>query len=54
MIGLTQHINLQDVQSVLFDIFQALERMLTCLVQVFPRSCNDGDFGRLKQSAGKL
>lgn len=52
--GPTQYIDLQHVQAVFVDIFQALERMLTCLIQVLPCGCDDGDFGRLKQPAGKL
>ncbi|KAI6983466.1 hypothetical protein KC321_g29 [Hortaea werneckii] len=50
-VGLTQHIDLQHMQTVLFDILQPLKRLLTCLVQVFPRGCDDGNFGGLKQSA---
>ena len=51
---LTQNIHPQDVQPVFIDSFQPCENILTCLIEVFPRGCDNGYFSGLEQLAGKL
>lgn len=51
---LTEHIQLDDMKPVLFDISQSRKRMFASLVEIFTSCSNDGDVRGLEKPSREL